>query len=38
VNSTITDQTDHTEKPMCSAKIDQMRLRRAILLSPFSHA
>src|ERR1700747_1976382 len=38
MNSTITDQMDHTENPMCSAKIDQMRLRRAMLLPPFCHA
>jgi len=27
MNSTITDQIDQTEKPTCSAKIDQIRLR-----------
>ena len=27
MNNTMTDQMDHTEKPMCSAKIDQMRNR-----------
>jgi hypothetical protein len=38
MNSTITDQMDQTEKPMCSATMDQIRLRRAILLPPFRHA
>ena len=31
MNSTITDQIDQIEKPTCSAKIDQIRLRLAIL-------
>src|ERR1700694_4170647 len=30
MNSTITDQMDQMEKPTCSAKIDQIRLRLAI--------
>ena len=34
MNSTITDQIDQTEKPTCSAKIDQIRLRRAIFAPP----
>ena len=33
MNSTITDQMDQTEKPTCSAKIDQIRLRLAIFLA-----
>ena len=28
-NSTSTDHSDHTEKPMCSVKIEKIRLRRA---------
>src|SRR4051794_28935517 len=32
MNSTITDQIDHTEKPTCSAKIDQIKLRLATRL------
>ncbi|SUA42287.1 Uncharacterised protein [Nocardia africana] len=38
MNSTITDQIDHTENPTCSATTDQIRLRRAILLPPASQA
>src|ERR1700720_1110482 len=38
MNSTITDQIDQTEKPTCSAKIDQIRLRLAILAPPASQA
>src|SRR3954470_17333804 len=38
MNSTITDQMDQTEKPMCSATTDQIRLRRAIFLLPASQA
>ena len=38
MNSTITDQMDQTENPMCSAATDQIRLRRAIFLLPASHA
>src|SRR5271170_5351339 len=38
MNSTITDQIDHTEKPTCSAKIDQIRLRRAIFAPPLFQA
>ena len=30
MNSTITDQMDQIEKPTCSAKIDQIRLRLAV--------
>ena len=33
MNSTITDQMDQIEKPTCSANIDQIRLRFAILLA-----
>ena len=36
MNSTITDQIDQIEKPTCSAKIDQIRLRLAILAPPAS--
>ena len=32
----LTLQRSQTEKPRCSAKIDQIRLRRAIFLPPFS--
>src|SRR4051812_36259878 len=38
MNSTITDQMDQIEKPMCSATTDQIRLRRAMYLLPASHA
>src|SRR5690242_3334597 len=38
MNSTITDQIDHTEKPTCSATTDQIRLRRAMYLLPASQA
>src|ERR1044072_769272 len=38
MNRTITDQMDHTEKPTCSAKMDQIRLRLAIRLPVLSHA
>src|SRR3954468_10575260 len=38
MNSTITDQMDQIEKPMCSAATDQIRLRRATRLLPASHA
>src|ERR1700730_10601753 len=38
MNSTITDQIDQTEKPTCSATIDQIRLRLAILAPPASQA
>ena len=38
MNSTITDQMDQTEKPMCSAATDQIRLRRAMFLLPASQA
>jgi hypothetical protein len=38
MNSTITDQIDQTEKPMCSAMTDQIRLRRAMYLLPASQA
>src|SRR5215208_8125798 len=38
MNSTITDQIDQTEKPMCSAATDQIRLRRAMFLLPASQA
>src|SRR5690242_14480506 len=38
MNSTITDQMDHTEKPICSATTDQIRLRRAMFLLPASQA
>src|SRR5918999_3801661 len=31
MNSTSTDHTVHTENPMCSEKIEKMRLRRATL-------
>src|SRR3954454_9895689 len=30
-NNTMTDQIDHTENPMCSDRIEKIRLRRAIL-------
>ncbi|SLH84269.1 Uncharacterised protein [Mycobacteroides abscessus subsp. abscessus] len=38
MNSTITDQIDQIENPTCSAKTDQIRLRRAMCLPPASHA
>src|SRR6476660_2244428 len=38
MNSTITDQIDQIEKPTCSAKMDQIRLRLAICLPPASQA
>jgi hypothetical protein len=38
MNSTITDQIDHTEKPICSATMDQMRLRRATFFPPACQA
>ncbi|SHU76581.1 Uncharacterised protein [Mycobacteroides abscessus subsp. abscessus] len=38
MNSTITDQMDHTENPTCSATTDQIRLRRAIFAPPLSQA
>src|SRR5690349_12892720 len=38
MNSTMTDQIDQTEKPTCSAKIDHIRLRRAVLAPPASQA
>ena len=38
MNSTITDQMDQTEKPICSATTYQIRLRRAMFLLPASHA
>src|SRR5215212_7036560 len=38
MKSTITDQIDQIEKPTCSAKIDQIRLRLAILAPPASQA
>ena len=33
MNSTITDQMDQIENPMCSATTDQIRLRRAIFVA-----
>src|ERR1700716_585777 len=38
MKSTITDQIDQIEKPTCSAKIDQIRLRFATFLPPASQA
>ena len=38
MNRTITDQIDQTENPTCSAKMDQIRLRRAIFAPPLFQA
>src|SRR5690348_3204042 len=38
MKSTITDQIDQIEKPMCSVATDQTRLRRATFLLPASQA
>ena len=36
MNSTATDHRVQIEKPTCSAKIEKIRLRRAIFAPPFS--
>src|SRR6476469_2601862 len=38
MNRTITDQIDQIEKPTCSARIEKIRLRLAILAPPASQA
>ena len=38
MKSTMTDQIDQIEKPMCSVVTDQTRLRRAMSLLPASQA
>ena len=38
MNRIITDHSDHTEKPTCSAATDHTKLRRATAFPPASHA